>query len=253
MRKRFHPDSEACKRNKHLIKEKMMTEIFQLINNITNRLLDELSLKTNKFRHYEHYENQGEQLYQLSIAFQNGAKGNLANFAKLNIEGDVKNLTTHELIKYKKIYAIQAYEQFRAACLVADKNKQLSLQVKFRQRMAMCLRLAGHHLEAQLYALSAINLLLNNADLTVTELKQQLAYARDVLKKTQEKVSQSMESPSSNENDNNLKHSTSNTNTSSALIVYKQSVNAVENYIESPSINKKRSALFSRRLMADSA
>ncbi|PKB92180.1 hypothetical protein RhiirA5_508368, partial [Rhizophagus irregularis] len=56
-----------------------------------------------------------------------------------------------------------AYQEYRAACKFVDKSKQLKKQVQLRGNMALCLYISNKFVEAQLYALSAIQLQLKNS------------------------------------------------------------------------------------------
>jgi hypothetical protein len=64
---------------------------------------------------------------------------------------------------------ILAYQEYRAACKIADKAKQLKNQVQLRGNMAKCLLISNKFMEAQLYALSAIQLQFMNSQYVTQE------------------------------------------------------------------------------------
>ena len=74
----------------------------------------------------------------------------------------MRNLTDNELALLQSDYACQAYESYRLACQTLGNDGDLNEQIELRKFMALALHLADKtkfRLEAQLYAIAAIHLL----------------------------------------------------------------------------------------------
>ncbi|CAJ0767103.1 5804_t:CDS:1, partial [Entrophospora sp. SA101] len=110
-----------------------------------------------------------------------------------------------------------AYERYRAACKVADRTKQLRKQVKLRSNMALCLYISNCCLEAQLYALSAINLIIRNPE---DATQQDLFDAKGVFNKV--KGDGATKNNSTLNNDNNIEKTLALTRKADYGISYSQ-------------------------------
>ncbi len=72
-------------------------------------------------------------------------------------------VSSEELKRTSTHYGLLTYEQYRAVCKLADKDKQLKSQIKLRENMSLSLYISNKFFEAQLYALTAINLVFRNS------------------------------------------------------------------------------------------
>ncbi|RIA88532.1 hypothetical protein C1645_852479 [Glomus cerebriforme] len=99
---------------------------------------------------------------------------------KLLKKDDIKESSSKELENFSLEKGELAYQEYRAACKIADKSEQLKKQVKLRGNMSLCYYAINKFLEAQLYALSAIQLLFKNSH-KVT--KQDLIEAKNIFDK----------------------------------------------------------------------
>ncbi|RGB34886.1 hypothetical protein C1646_759988, partial [Rhizophagus diaphanus] len=89
-------------------------------------------------------------------------KGQWDKLKVLN-KDEIKEFSSEELEYFSASNGKLAYQEYRAACKIVDKDKQLKKQVKLRGSMALCLYVTNQYLEAQLYALSAIQLQFKNS------------------------------------------------------------------------------------------
>ena len=100
-------------------------------------------------------------------------------------ENSLKNLTENELEDKKNKLIIESYQQYRGACRIADKNNLINKQIDLRGKMSLCLYSVGDHLEAQLFAVASIQLVMQNS--SCISLKQ-LDNARKILEKVKGQV-----------------------------------------------------------------
>jgi hypothetical protein len=104
-------------------------------------------------------KKKGNNLWKITVDYNNAAKGRWENL-KLLDENDIKEIPSEKLKLFVVDYGMLAYQEYRAACKIADKAKQLKKQVELRENI---LYIANKFVEAQLYALSAIQLQLKNS------------------------------------------------------------------------------------------
>ncbi|CAG8484635.1 4668_t:CDS:1 [Funneliformis mosseae] len=169
----FHPDKTGQPNTPYYLQsehKKLGDRLFRFGLNFKESLLDELknTLKNEGWALHEKFANH---LWKITIDYRNAAKGQLNNLKLLN-KDDIKELTSEGLKRHSVNYGLLAYKEYRAACKIVDKAKQLKDQVRLRGNMALCLYVSNRILEAQLFALSAINLHLKNSNLVTHELNE---------------------------------------------------------------------------------
>ena len=108
------------------------------------------------------HEIKGTELWKITIDYRNAAKGQWDKLKLLNKE-DIKD---NDLKRSSEVTGILAYQEYRAACKIADNAKLLKKQVKLRGSLYV----SNKFLEVQLYALSAI-LYIAISEFTRTETK----------------------------------------------------------------------------------
>ncbi|GBC06721.1 hypothetical protein RclHR1_00700020 [Rhizophagus clarus] len=177
----FHPDMTNKCNTPFSLQDKHKTlgaDIFKVSQESRNILLSELRVASNN-EGLNFHEKKANDLWKKSIDFRNAAKG---QWDKLKIfkKDEIKEFSSKELENLSVESGILAYQEYRAACKIVDKDKQLKKQVKLRGNMALCLYVSNKYLEAQLYALSAIQLQLKNSQ-EVT--KQDLIEATNIFDK----------------------------------------------------------------------
>ncbi|RIB15214.1 hypothetical protein C2G38_2192943 [Gigaspora rosea] len=109
------------------------------------------------------HENKANELWKRAIDYRNAAKSEWGKL-KLFKKEDIEAFNPVELKSLSVDTGILAYQEYKAACQIADKMNQLQKQVKLRGYMALSLHISNGTLEPQLYALSAIYLQLQNSD-----------------------------------------------------------------------------------------
>ncbi|RGB34889.1 hypothetical protein C1646_815091 [Rhizophagus diaphanus] len=177
----FHPDktnkpnTPNSLRGKH---ENLGADIFNITQEFRDILLSELRVASNN-EGLSFHEKKANELWKLTIDFRNAAKGQWDKLKVLK-KDEIKEFSSEELENFSVSNGILAYQEYRAACKIVDRDKQLKKQVKLRGNMALCLYVSNKYLEAQLYALSAIQLQLKNSQ-EVT--KQDLIDATNIFDK----------------------------------------------------------------------
>ncbi|CAG8687674.1 14856_t:CDS:2, partial [Racocetra persica] len=150
----FHPDRTTNPKSPYVLREihkSQGDELFNLIFGFRECLLNKLK----KILELEGYEKYGNKLWQITIDYYNASKGHW-NKLKVLKKDDIKKLSSELLKRECIIMGELTYNQYRAACKLADKAKLLKRQVKLRGCMALCLYLSNKFLEASLYAFAAI-------------------------------------------------------------------------------------------------
>ncbi|POG62324.1 hypothetical protein GLOIN_2v1697202, partial [Rhizophagus irregularis DAOM 181602=DAOM 197198] len=135
----FHPDKTNKPNTPNSLRDKhknLGADIFKVIQEFRDILLSEL---------------RANELWKLTIDFRNAAKGQWDKLKVLK-KDEIKEFSSEELENFSVSNGILAYQEYRAACKIVDREKQLKKQVKLRGSMAL----------SQLYALSAIQLQLKN-------------------------------------------------------------------------------------------
>ncbi|CAG8477461.1 34416_t:CDS:2, partial [Racocetra persica] len=174
----FHPDrtkNSCCPLGLQGVYKSQGDELFKLIfglkehllNKLTNRCASEFEDDVND------YEKYGNDLWKITMDYHNASKGQWNKLRVLK-EDDIKELSDEELKQESTYMGDLAYHQYRAACKIADKNKLLKRQVKLRGYMALCQYFVKKDfLTAQLYALAAIHLQIQNQNnFTLQELNE---------------------------------------------------------------------------------
>ncbi|CAG8598366.1 11943_t:CDS:2, partial [Racocetra fulgida] len=166
----FHPDRTTNPKSPYVLREihkSQGDELFNLIYGFRERLLNKLK----KTLELEGYEKYGNKLWKITIDYYNASKGHWHKLKVLK-KDDIKELSSELLKRECIIMGELAYNQYRAACKIADKAKLIKRQVKLRGYMALCLYLSNQFLEASLYAFAAIFIQLNSYSLTQDELDE---------------------------------------------------------------------------------
>nr|CAG8635447.1 2423_t:CDS:2 [Entrophospora candida] len=208
-----HPNSPNYLRNEH---KNLCDELFKNIQEIKESLLIDLEDISKNEDVLSSHEKKANELWSIAIDYRNASK---AQWSKLKLlkKDDIKDIPSEKLITLCMNNGILAYERYRAACKVADRTKQLRKQVKLRSNMALCLYISNRCLEAQLYALSAINLIVRNSqDAT----QQDLFNAKGVFDKV--KGDGATKNNSTLNNDNNIEKSLALTRKADHGISYSQ-------------------------------
>ncbi|CAG8460495.1 11616_t:CDS:2 [Gigaspora rosea] len=163
----FHPDktNNTCSFELRGIYKSQCDALFIQILSFKEVLLNKLKSRCTSSLDDDvnDYEKYGNECWQNAIDYNNASKRDW-NKLKVLKKDDLMKFSDQEL-KNKSIYmAGLAYQQYRAACKIADKNNSLKKQVKLRGYMALCQYFVKNSLTAQLYALAAINLQVQNRD-----------------------------------------------------------------------------------------
>jgi hypothetical protein len=177
----FHPDKTNQPNTPNYLQDKhknLGSDIFKATQEFRDFLLSELKVVSNN-EGLNFHEKKANELWKITIDFRNAAKGQWDKLKVLK-EDEIKEFSPEELKNLSVANGILAYQEYRAACKIVDKDKQLKKQVKLRGSMALCLYVSNKYLEAQLYALSAIQLQLKNSH-EVT--KQDLIEATNIFDK----------------------------------------------------------------------
>jgi hypothetical protein len=164
----FHPDKTSRLNIPHELREEYITlgtQLFEVTLEFKKSLFEiEESSKNDYFTQTSRqtlHEEKANELWKIAIDYRNAHK---AQWDKLKyLKKDLREITSEELKRYSTDYGLKAYEEYRAACKLADNNKQLKSQIKLRGYMALSLYICDKFMEAQLYALTAINLVIRNS------------------------------------------------------------------------------------------
>ncbi|GBC52328.2 patatin [Rhizophagus irregularis DAOM 181602=DAOM 197198] len=161
----FHSDKTSRPNTPTWLQEKhrnLGDELFNFTLKFKESLLEDLEGISQNEGYLTFHEKKANDLWKIAIDYRNAAKGQWDKLKVLN-KDDVEKLSPDELKIVGIDNGILAYQEYRAACRIADKSKQLKKQVQLRGNMALCLYISNKFIEAQLYALSAIQLQLRNS------------------------------------------------------------------------------------------
>ncbi|RIA98080.1 hypothetical protein C1645_186170 [Glomus cerebriforme] len=161
----FHSDKTNRPNTPTWLQEKhknLGVELFNFALEFKEILLDDLEEVSRNEGYVIFHEKKANDLWKNAIDYRNAAKGQWDKLKILEKE-DVEEFSSEKLKLFGVDYGILAYQEYRAACKIADKAKQLKKQVELRGNMALCLYISNKFIEAQLYALSAIQLQLKNS------------------------------------------------------------------------------------------
>ncbi|CAG8473286.1 3086_t:CDS:2 [Funneliformis caledonium] len=129
------------------------------------------AIKNSLFTNYEEilsnegwtfHKKNADEFWKITIDYRNAAKGQWDKL-KLLKKDEICKFSSEELEHSSVNYGLLAYQEYRMACKIVDKAKQLKDQVRLRGSIALCLYVSNRLLEAQLYALSAIRLQIKNS------------------------------------------------------------------------------------------
>ncbi|CAG8524702.1 22352_t:CDS:2 [Dentiscutata erythropus] len=144
-----HPNTPIWLRNEH---KTLGDELFEFIAESKQCLLVDME----KVFH----EEKAHKFWEIAVDYRNAAKEQWDKLKVLRQE-EIKECSSKDLERLSITNGKLAYEEYRASCELVDKT-DLKKRIKLRKNMALCLYLANQLLEAQLYALSAIHLLLKD-------------------------------------------------------------------------------------------
>ncbi|PKK70516.1 hypothetical protein RhiirC2_829957 [Rhizophagus irregularis] len=160
----FHSDKTNRPNTATWLQEKHQSLGAELLNSaleFKKNLLNDLIVILQNKGYMTFHENKAYKLWKITIDYHNAAKGQWKKLKLLN-EDDIKELSSKKLKLFVVDSGMLAYQEYRAACKIADQAKLLKKQVELRENIALCLYIANKFLEANLFALSAIKLQLKN-------------------------------------------------------------------------------------------
>ncbi|CAB5348483.1 unnamed protein product [Rhizophagus irregularis] len=161
----FHSDKTNRPNTPTWLQEKHQSlgiELFNSALEFKESLLNDLEEISQNEGYLTFHEKKANNLWRIVANYKNAAKGQWEELKLLN-KDDIKEIPSEKLKNFVVDNGILAYQEYRAACKVADKTKQLKKQVQLRENIALCLYTANKFVEAQLYALAAIQLQLKNS------------------------------------------------------------------------------------------
>ena len=155
--------------------------LMELINNYKDTLLQNLQTAIDEtitkddiqgddrqkkaLQKFRFYQKQGDHFWAMAMDCQHVQEDQWRQITQLGQQNLIPLGETRWILNQLRIeYATHAYEAYRACCRLADEEKPRYLedQIEFRRKMALCLYTARRYLEAQLYALSAMQLTFDN-------------------------------------------------------------------------------------------
>jgi hypothetical protein len=163
----FHPDKTQWPLKDHY---NLSCHFFSKAKELKETKLDFITKKSKSIGELNYYENEGNRYLRKSRDYEKALEAKIKNMNMRNLDlkevnlRDLCNLTNAELKSKRDSNAIKSYEFFRSACKIADKNKLLEKQSKFRQNLATCLNIRELFLEARVCAFSAIYIILKNSN-----------------------------------------------------------------------------------------
>ncbi|CAB4428228.1 unnamed protein product [Rhizophagus irregularis] len=112
------------------------------------------------------HEKNANKLWKIAIDYRNAVKEQWSKLRLLRKE-DIEEIPSEKLKSLSKDNGVLAYQEYRAACKIADSTKNLKKQVELRRNMALCLYISNKFIGA---ALAAIQLQLKNSQKNEKEL-----------------------------------------------------------------------------------
>ncbi|CAG8516320.1 13816_t:CDS:1 [Dentiscutata erythropus] len=149
----FHPDktgdfnAPTSLRDEH---KNLGEELFKHIVKSKKRLLADLENIIHEEKAYE--------FWKIAIDYRNAAEGKWDKLRVLN-QREINKHSSEELKGFSIANGKLAFEEYREACKLVDES-DIKKQIKLRENMALCLHITDQSLESQLYALSAIRMIL---------------------------------------------------------------------------------------------
>ncbi|CAG8786210.1 8483_t:CDS:1, partial [Racocetra persica] len=182
----FHPDSSNISKRLHKDDQYLSTELFKIILEIKENLLDNLEKTSRAKGELDFHEKSANKHCNIANDYRSAYNNNWNKLKILN-KDDVKEIPRGELKRLSIFYGKLAHEDYRAACKIADITGELKKQIKLREYMAICSYISDRFLEAQLYALSAIRLIYQHSnDIS----KEELIEAKKIFDKIKGEKSQ---------------------------------------------------------------
>ncbi|CAG8617505.1 4156_t:CDS:1, partial [Scutellospora calospora] len=157
----FHPDRTRHTNTPNGLRDSdqyLGIELFKIILKFKEDLLTILEKASKKKGVLDFHEKKANEHWKIAIDYRNASK-EYWNRLKVFDKEDIKEIPSTDLKRLSVTSGMLAYEEYRAACKVADTAKELNKQIKLRENIALCLYISDRYLEAQLYALSAIRLI----------------------------------------------------------------------------------------------
>ncbi|CAG8691638.1 13973_t:CDS:2, partial [Racocetra persica] len=189
----FHPDRTKYSNTPNRLYDNnkcLGAEIFRIAQEIKESLLTDLESASKSKGILDFHENNANELWKIAIDYRNAHKGNYNKLKLLN-KREIEGIPHDELRHLSITNGLLACGEYRAACKVADRTKELKKQIKLRDNMALCLYISDRFLEAQLYALSAIRLIYQHYDhISQEDFNGTLNKAKKIFDKVREETSQ---------------------------------------------------------------
>ncbi|PKC61116.1 hypothetical protein RhiirA1_488380 [Rhizophagus irregularis] len=138
------------------------TELFFVIIEFKENLLNDLKEILQNEGYLTFHEKNANKLWKIAIDYRNAVREQWSKLRLLRKE-DIEEIPSEKLKSLSKDNGVLAYQEYRAACKIADSTKNLKKQVELRGNMALCLYISNKFIEAQLYSLAAIQLQLKNS------------------------------------------------------------------------------------------
>jgi hypothetical protein len=160
----FHPDKTSGLYIPTVLQDEyknLGTELFNYVLELKNSLLFDLG-ESSKIGRLTFHEEKANEFWKIAIDYRNAHKAQWDKLKLLKKE-DLEEIPSEKLQCASIDNAKLAYEEYRATCKLADKDKKLKSQIKLRGFMALCLYISNQFFEAQLYALSAVQLAFRNS------------------------------------------------------------------------------------------
>jgi patatin-like phospholipase/acyl hydrolase len=166
----FHPDCTWIRKED----KKMSSELFSYLTMTKDKIL-----KGDFNNHPEFYEEEAQRFLDQANDFLNCSNGKKEKVKDLSIFN--QGLSKNVLLKFCKEAAKKAYDNYREAARIADKNEDVKKQIIFRSKMTECFVLMECPVEAKVYAFSTYQLFLKKIGI-IEALKNKNQLSLDVEK-----------------------------------------------------------------------
>ncbi|MHB9147460.1 MAG: patatin-like phospholipase family protein [Candidatus Amoebophilus sp.] len=138
-------------------------ELFKRIVACKEEVLKEFEKEAKSVGKFSFHQKQGDDLWTLAMDYKRAKRADWLGLKMLKKE-DISHFSSTELEDQRIINLKNAYQEYRACCKISDLNKDIRNQIQFRGYMALCLHeCKNESIAAQLYALSAMRLIMNNS------------------------------------------------------------------------------------------
>ena len=155
----FHPDKMSMFFVSGSIQSEFL-ETFKIIHSTK-----EILLKTHENKaSIDYYKEEGTKAFNLAVKFQHAKNG---DFYRLNKEEreefrKIARQGNEFLFEHMCYQASLAYSQYKEACKLADKHKEITEQLELRKLIAICLYMQQDYLVAQIYLCGSLKILVKN-------------------------------------------------------------------------------------------